>query len=157
MCASLTPSDGCKAQGNRQRECCTPNNLDFELLPHIQYPAQGRRMPPAVAFEPRDTSTLQKLRSQWVNPNDILSLLLLVGGDVIQQALAQQSGDRFPTPVVFSFGWVAYAFTTLLATVGDDRLMPSPPASSSSIVMSTNYGHARTNTSWILNRFVTGL
>lgn len=111
-------------------------------------------MPPTVAVGPRgDTSTSWELRSQWVRPNDILSLLLLVGGDVLQQALAQQSGDKFPTPVVFSFGWVAYAFTALLSAVGNDRLMPSP-ATSSSVILSTKHGYARTNTSWIVSRIL---
>ena len=31
------------------------------------------------------TSTGSEVKSQWRNPSDILSLLLLVGGDVIQR------------------------------------------------------------------------
>lgn len=95
----------------------------------------------------------QQLHGQWGNPNDVLTLLLLVGGDVIQQALAQQSGDKLPTLVVFSFGWVAYTFTALLSAVAGGRLMPSPPAPAS-IVISTEYGYARANESWILNRIL---
>ncbi len=38
-----------------------------------------------------------RLRSQWVNPGNILDLLLLVGGDVIAIALPQLSGSRWPT------------------------------------------------------------
>lgn len=110
-------------------------------------------MPPRQAYWSRDTSTYQQLRGQWENPKDILSLLLLVGGDVIQQALAQQSGDKFPTPVVFSFGWVGYAFTALLSTAARDRLMPPPPAPAS-IVFNTEHGYPRTNDSWILNRIL---
>ena len=93
-----------------------------------------------------------EVKSQWQNPSDILSLLLLIGGDVIQRAIAQLAGDHFlPTPVVFSFGWVAYAFTSLLSAVGDKRLMPAAP-DLQSIVISTSYGHVRTNQSWILGR-----
>lgn len=95
----------------------------------------------------------QELRSQWVSPVDILSLLLLVGGDVVQQALAQQAGLKLPTPVVFSFGWVGYAFTALLSAVGNNRLMPLAPGPSS-IILSTNRGHPRANGSWILNRIL---
>lgn len=95
-----------------------------------------------------------EVRSQWQNPADILSLLLLIGGDVIQRAIAQLAGDdRLPTPVVFSFGWVAYTFTALLSAVGDKRLMPAAP-DLQSIVISTTYGHARTNQSWILGRLL---
>ena len=95
-----------------------------------------------------------EVKSQWQNPGDILSLLLLIGGDVIQRAIAQLAGDdTLPTPVVFSFGWVAYAFTSLLSAVGDKRLMPAAP-DLQSIVISTDYGHARTNQSWILGRIL---
>ena len=91
-------------------------------------------------------------KSQWQNPSDILSLLLLIGGDVIQRAIAQLAGDdTLPTPVVFSFGWVAYTFTSLLSAVGDKRLMPAAP-DVQSIVINTSYGHARSNQSWILGR-----
>ena len=110
-------------------------------------------MPPRLPVKPRNSWTPHELRLQWINPTDILSLLLLVGGDVLQQALGQQSGDTFLTPVVFSFGWVAYAFTALLSAVGNDRLMPAPPASSS-IVLSTKQGYARSNNSWILHRLL---
>ena len=93
-----------------------------------------------------------KAKSQWQNPSDILSLLLLIGGDVIQHAIAQLAGDdSLPTPVVFSFGWVAYSFTSLLSAFGDKRLMPPAP-DLPSVVIDTSSGHARTNQSWILGR-----
>lgn len=57
------------------------------------------------------------LEAQWRNPGDILSVLLLVGPDVIKLAIAQLSG-RFITPVAFSFGWVAYAPAALLSSLG---------------------------------------
>ena len=94
----------------------------------------------------------QQIHSQWTGPGDILSLLLLVGGDIIQRAIAQQAGSSLPTPVVFSFGWVAYAFTGLLSVVEDNLLMPPPDTSY--IVISTTLGYARTNQSWILERIL---
>ena len=64
--------------------------------------------------------TDQQLRDQWFNPGDILSLLLLIGGDIVQKAIAQLVGHevRLPgssiqlslTPVAFSFGWVRLQF-----------------------------------------------
>ena len=113
----------------------------------------AKSMPPKGNKEVRSTSISEQLKLQWGNPRDILSLLLLVGGDILQQALAQQSGDSLPTPVVFSFGWVGYAFTTLLSAVGSESLMPSPPAPSS-IIFNTERGFPRTNESWILNRIL---
>src|SRR5271169_122998 len=66
-----------------------------------------------------------QMRTQWTNPGDIFTLLLLIGGDIVQKALAQlvgvrislsKKGDGFGiplTPVAFSFGWAAYAFASL--------------------------------------------
>ena len=35
------------------------------------------------------TMTENTFKSQWSNPGDILSLLLLIGGDIVQKAIAQ--------------------------------------------------------------------
>lgn len=106
-------------------------------------------MSPLRILYPRNSSTAGSLYSQWTNPSDILSLLLLVGGDVVRCALAQQVGDFFPTPVVFSSGWVAYAFITVLSSVGAGQLMPDNP-DCAAVVFSTKFGHPRVNKSWIL-------
>ncbi|MCJ1233300.1 hypothetical protein MMC14_001255 [Varicellaria rhodocarpa] len=106
----------------------------------------------APSISSRSNVVNSEVASQWADPSDILSLLLLVGGDVIQRAIAQLSGDpRMPTPVVFSFGWVAYTFTALLSAVGDNRLMPSAP-DLQSVVINAKNGFVRTNKSWILGR-----
>ncbi|MDI1493369.1 MAG: hypothetical protein OHK93_005157 [Ramalina farinacea] len=110
-------------------------------------------MSPLLALRARDSPTSASLRSQWSNPRDILSLLLIVGGDVVHAALAQQSGDVLPTPVVFSFGWVAYAFSAVLSVMGKDRFMPINPDVSIEVA-STGMGYARTNKSWILGRLL---
>ena len=55
--------------------------------------------------------------AQWVNPADIFSVLLLLGPEIVQQAVAQLAG-RWVTPVAFSFGWVAYSARALLAVIG---------------------------------------
>ncbi|KAL6812926.1 hypothetical protein GGI42DRAFT_364319 [Trichoderma sp. SZMC 28013] len=68
-------------------------------------------------------STANDFRDQWTNPSDIFSLLLLVGGDVIQKAPAQFILNRF-RPMAFSFGWVAYAFSHLLFAVGNLKALP---------------------------------
>lgn len=100
------------------------------------------------------TNVSAEIISQWSNPSDILSLLLLVGGDVVQRALAQQTGGHYPlpTPVVFSFGWVAYTFLGLLSAVGDKTFLPSPefPAT----VFSTEWGYNRQNNSWVIARLI---
>ena len=101
------------------------------------------------------------LRSQWANPNQILSLLLLVGGDIIQTAIAQFVGvrplkwaeDISLTPVAFSFGWVAYAFLSMMAVIGDNRLMPAIP-DCPSLVINCDNGYTRINHSWVLGRIL---
>ncbi|KAL8920387.1 MAG: hypothetical protein Q9208_006268 [Pyrenodesmia sp. 3 TL-2023] len=93
-----------------------------------------------------------QLRAQWVNPTDILSVLMIIGGDVVQRALAQLSGG-YLTPVAFSFGWVGYSVSALLSAVGDNKLMPLSP-DCQSIVINTKTGYVRTNQSWILGRIL---
>ncbi|KAH7014237.1 uncharacterized protein B0I36DRAFT_255149 [Microdochium trichocladiopsis] len=105
-----------------------------------------------------------EFRNQWVNPRDILSLLLLVGGDIVQKAIAQLVGFRLRpfsrgrgrgisiAPVAFSFGWVAYGFTNLLAAVGDMSLMPRNEHPS--ILVTCSNGFVRENRSWVLGRFL---
>ena len=56
-------------------------------------------------------------KSQWSNPSDILSLLLLLGPEIVHRAIAQLSGNVV-VPVAFSFGWVSYSLTALLAVIG---------------------------------------
>ena len=70
-------------------------------------------------------SGVDQVKSQWKNPKDILELLLLVGGDIIQKALGQLASQPY-LPVAFSFGWVAYAFFALVTIVGEHKLMPEP-------------------------------
>jgi len=93
-----------------------------------------------------------------------LSILLVLGPDIVQRALAQLAGSQV-APVVFSFGWVAYAFSALLAALGSmyshgrlshtdfwrltscvhDRLMPE--ADFSAIVNGVKSGNQRSNRS----------
>ncbi|OTB01309.1 hypothetical protein M426DRAFT_266400 [Hypoxylon sp. CI-4A] len=111
--------------------------------------------------QPMDASN--ELSSQWHSPRDILSLLLLIGGDVVQKAIVQLFGvyiqpiGRFPrlylTPVAFSFGWVGYAFTSLASIVGDKQLAPSNP-DYTSIVVNCDNGYSRINNSWLLGRIL---
>lgn len=92
------------------------------------------------------------ISSQWRNPGNILDLLLLVGGDVIKTALAQMTGDCWSTPVVFSFGWVAYAFTALSSIVRDNRLLLA--SDQPSVLINGKTGYSRFNQSWILGRIL---
>ena len=79
---------------------------------------------PSAAYHPihshlsaRSVTSVSEFKKQWNNPSDILSLLLLLGPDVIQLALAQLVGRRI-TPVAFSFGWAAYSISALFSAIG---------------------------------------
>lgn len=108
-------------------------------------------------------STTKEFADQWRNPGDILTLLLIVGGDVVQHAIAQlfghyiqacQDGPRlYLTPVAFSFGWVGYAFSSLASVMGDKELMPSAPDCPSKII-NCDTGYSRINRSWLLGRIL---
>ena len=97
------------------------------------------------------------LRAQLKNPAEILAVLLIIGGDIIQKACAQLScgkGHFVPPPVAFSFGWVAYAFGALMSAFGDGSLMPAPDISA---IVATVGGQWKTNESWVLGRLVRDL
>lgn len=97
------------------------------------------------------SSTVQQLSLQWSNPADVLSILLIIGGDIVQKALAQTSGGVI-TPVCFSFGWVAYSLMALVGVIGDGRLLPPPdyPAK----VINLDSGYARENRNWVVGRLL---
>jgi alpha-glucosidase (family GH31 glycosyl hydrolase) len=55
----------------------------------------------AAGFNPGDASS--GFSTQYTNPNDVFSVLLILGGDVVARALAQLTG-RTIGPPSFSFG-----------------------------------------------------
>ncbi|KAI8930953.1 hypothetical protein NX059_011968 [Plenodomus lindquistii] len=92
-----------------------------------------------------------------------MSLLLLLGGEIVQKALAQLVGPRIRlpgrhssglavAPVVFSFGWAAYAFSNLVSVAGNMRLMP--PNEYPSILVTCSNGFVREVHSWVLGRLL---
>ncbi|KAL6401024.1 hypothetical protein AUP68_16747 [Ilyonectria robusta] len=97
-------------------------------------------------------SAADQLLRPWRNPGDILFLLLLIGDNTVQQAIAQLFGvyvqpyKRLPriyvTFVAFSFGWVACALTSLTSAIGDKQLMPPTPDCPTMMA----------NRSWLLGR-----
>lgn len=91
-------------------------------------------------------------RSSWSDPEDIFTILMLLGADVVQRAIAQLAGagpGPF-TPVAFSFGWVAYSVCALTSAIGNGRLMPPPDFPL--IVANAKSGQTRDNNSWVLGR-----
>ena len=62
----------------------------------------------ALNSQPRANSShfsgsADMLRQQWTQPTDVISVLLLLGGEIVNKALAQLAGGIL-TPVTFSFG-----------------------------------------------------
>ncbi|KAI1119808.1 hypothetical protein F5Y10DRAFT_283765 [Nemania abortiva] len=98
----------------------------------------------------KETSATSKTLHHFVNPGEILSILLLLGPDIVQTAVAQLAG-RAITPVVFSFGWVGYAVSALFAAFRDGRLMPDADVDGI-VVVDVDTGHRRTTKSWVLGR-----
>lgn len=98
-----------------------------------------------------ERSTFPHQKSQWQQPVGVLELLLLVGGEVVQHAIAQQVGSPFNiNPVAFSFGWVGYSVRALLSTIGDGTLMPCTDVPS--MVVNASNGYHKANRSWVLGR-----
>ncbi|KAI4267221.1 MAG: hypothetical protein LQ337_008449 [Flavoplaca oasis] len=130
--------------------------LLLTLLSRTPAPCEAPTLPvPSVSIiEERWHTAADRLASHWNNPNDVLTILLIIGGDIVQKALAQLSGGQF-VPVAFSFGWVSYSFNALLLSFGDGALMPT--IIYPSILISVCSGYARPNHSWILNRLLRGV
>ncbi|KAK7688519.1 hypothetical protein QCA50_008057 [Cerrena zonata] len=132
-------------------------------LQHNQIQTIPREMPP-VLFNilntmsthlqlPSRRSDFSSVKSQWQNPNDILSILTIIGGDIVQRAVAQLSGHpSYITPVAFSFGWVGYALSMVLAIMGEGRLMPA--ADCDCVLVNAKSQYVKTNRSWILGRLI---
>jgi hypothetical protein len=99
------------------------------------------------------STTLKEFADQWKEPGDVFSVLLILGGDVVQLALAALTGGTPLTPIAFSFGWVAYAISAVLSAVGDNRLMRCPPEIDIKVI-NLRSGYARDNRSWLLSRLV---
>ena len=87
-----------------------------------------------------------------LDPGDIFTILMIIGGDVVQVAIAQLCAGPIPflTPVVFSFGWVGYVVSAMLSAVGDNRLMPNPEVDC--CVINAKNGYNRSNYSWERSR-----
>jgi len=49
------------------------------------------------------TSSNTSTPNRWGRPTDVFSVLLILGGDIVNKALAQLAGGNI-TPVTFSFG-----------------------------------------------------
>jgi hypothetical protein len=118
---------------------------NFHLLRLVSY-AYGS---PIRSEEEKQVSST--IRATWENPSDTMSILLIIGGDTVCQALAQLSGS-YMVPVAFSFGWIGYSFNTLMSVVGNGRLMP-PPDYDAKLINSTN-SFVRDNRSWVLGRLL---
>ncbi|KAL7623146.1 hypothetical protein AAE478_006827 [Parahypoxylon ruwenzoriense] len=92
--------------------------------------------------------------TQWTEPSDVFSVLLILGGDVIQLALAALAGGTPPvTPVAFSFGWVAYAVSAVLSAIGENRLVRCAPEVAVQVI-NLKSGYGRSNKSWLLARLL---
>jgi len=110
---------------------------------------------PSVALEMSTfPGTAAWLRSQWSNPKDIFTILFIVGGDIVQVAIAQLCAGPVPnlTPVSFSFGWLGYAVSALKSSAGEMTLMPKPEVEC--MVINADTGYARRNYSWVLSRIL---
>ncbi|KAM7219242.1 hypothetical protein V8F06_005411 [Rhypophila decipiens] len=96
-------------------------------------------------------TTLIELTAQWTNPSDVTTVLMVIGGDVVQKALAQCTGTLY-APVCFSFGWVSFAFVALVNVLGDGRLLPPPdyPAK----IFNLESGYVRENKNWVIGRIL---
>lgn len=92
------------------------------------------------------------LAREWANPSvAVVTVLMFVGGNVVREAFAQSTG-KLLTPVCFSFGWVAYALSSLKNTFGEGRLLPQPDHSVK--VFNLDSRCYRVNKNWLIGRIL---
>ncbi|KAF7796992.1 hypothetical protein EIP86_008181 [Pleurotus ostreatoroseus] len=118
------------------------------LIPTVLLALQSRSQPALP-------SDLQAVAIQWANPTDVLTVLMIIGGDIVQRALASMAGSRsgIPfVPVAYSFGWVSYSFSAILAAVGECRLLPGPDYEC--LVISPRRKYNSQNRSYLLGRLL---
>ena len=135
-------------------------------------------MPPLSLFQSTANGSYasaseKEFQKQWTQSVDVFSILLLLGGEIVNRALAQLSGGLL-TPVSFFFGsdsdtnpsvasfafqliitagWVSYAMNMLSAAVGDAKLMPSSTENACLLINAKN-GYIRNNAGWVLGRML---
>lgn len=128
----------------------SPDRLSSMILPQDAFlPRSGVAQVPLVGVR-AETGT--EFAREWANPSAVVAVtLMLVGGNVVHEALAQTTGKLF-TPVCFSFGWVGYALARLKHVFGEGRLLP--PADYPVKVFNLGDGYCRVNKNWLLGRIV---
>src|SRR2546423_6969779 len=99
-----------------------------------------------------DESTVSLFVAQLRNPAEILTVLLIIGGGIVQKAVAQFTREPIfiITPGAFSFGWVAFSFNVTMAIFGDGILMPKPE--DDIYVVDLESGTPKKNEAWVLFR-----
>ncbi|KAI1146764.1 hypothetical protein F4825DRAFT_439703 [Nemania diffusa] len=98
------------------------------------------------------TDTGTEIAREWANPSVVVAtILMLVGGNVIREAFAQSAGN-LSTPVCFSFGWVAYALSSLKDSFGEGRLLP--PVDYPVKVFNLGSDYPCVNKNWVIGRIV---
>lgn len=110
-------------------------------------------MPTIMSTRTHSIADLRLVGAQWQNPNTMLAILSIVGGDIVHRAIAQLSGHpSCITPVTFSFGWLGYMLSSIPIILCEGRLMP--PADSNCILINAKNQYSRPNRSWILGRLI---
>lgn len=95
--------------------------------------------------------TAQSLQNTWANPAQVVSVLMILAGDIVGAALENLSGPTI-TPVVFSFGWVSYAHRAFTNAIALQSLLTPPNPDQTDYVVDCGTGRVRVNRSWLLEK-----
>ncbi|KAL4947357.1 hypothetical protein BDW69DRAFT_178562 [Aspergillus filifer] len=124
----------------------------FDTQPQLQPQSQPLHGHQHATRDFKPGATAASFRDEWSSPsNYAFTILLLIGGDLVNRALANLAGGLF-TPVAFSFGWVSYATSAVCSALGEYRLMPDADTGCS--LINGKNGYVRGNNSWILGRIM---
>lgn len=120
-------------------------------MPLASPPEQAPQVAQSL-FRRTMTLPVSEFVGQWRNPNDVLSVVLIIGAETVRSALAHLAGNSTFVPVCFSFGWVAFSFNNIVSIAGEGRLMPNPDYPCK--IINAESGYSRENRSWMVGRLL---
>lgn len=121
--------------------------------PHSSHPMPSlpSSLFPRASISSGAAQTASELKSQWTNPSNIASILLILAGDIVGQALQNLSGPSI-VPVVFSFGWVSHAHQAFVSAVGLHQLLKPDNAGGQGWLVDVGTGKGKPNDSVLLQQ-----
>ncbi|GIZ45006.1 hypothetical protein CKM354_000819000 [Cercospora kikuchii] len=128
-------------------------NTEARTLPRGHSASEKTALKPQKGVNKAMRSTAQPDTEE--SPVPLLKFVCLPRSSPPQESEPEHYWKLGLTPVAFSFGWVGFAFTSLISVLGEGLLMPQTDTPAT--VINLVSGTMKTNESWVLGRLVRDL